>query len=572
MYCGTCDVSCGANATCVDGFCACKDGFEVCNSEYACFDVQTDEYHCGADCIACHTLAGASGSCTDGACDLVCGGGLEDCDGDWRNGCEASAWANPQHCGACNNSCLNRANAVSGYCLSEACVLECASTHGNCDNTHTNGCEVDLRNNAQHCGACNFACAVQPHVVTGTCSAASCTYTCASGWGNCTSAPGCETQLGTDNHCAACGNQCDWGCEGSACDDGVAVAPGMSHACAIRESGRLVCWGANTAGQIGDGTMTQRPTPVPVSSMASGVTSVGNNHTCAVQNGAARCWGDNTYGQLGVGSTTDQDMPVTVSNLSSGVAAIAVGAEHSCALLTSGYVRCWGYNEFGQLGDGTATQRNTPNPPVPGLVDTTTGRRAIAIAAGGLHTCALLSDATIRCWGQGSYAQIGNGQTSTVRSPVQVLSGVAVSSIATGGHHTCARTTAGAVYCWGDNTYGQLGDGTYSRRSSPTLISSLSSPDGPTAGAFHTCARTSGNVRCWGNNQYGSIGDGTVTNRPIPTLVPSFSGVTALSAGGYNTCAVLSGGAVRCWGWNAVYQVGDGTRTNRPAPTPVAAP
>jgi alpha-tubulin suppressor-like RCC1 family protein len=281
-------------------------------------------------------------------------------------------------------------------------------------------------------------------------------------------------------------------------------------------------------GQLGDGTNTDRSTPVDVSGLASGVSAitVGGHHTCALTSGGARCWGFNIQAQLGDGTTVDRLTPVAVSVLSGGVSQIAAGGHHTCALTSSGGVKCWGANYAGQLGNGTTSNLMDPNPvpvDVPGL---SSGVKSIATGGhhiGGDNTCVLTSTGGVKCWSGNSFGQLGDGTTTDSSGPVDVsgLSG-GVQSIATGGYHICALTTAGGVKCWGRNADGQLGDGTTTDRSSPVDVSGLSSGvKAIAAGSSHTCALMSGGeVKCWGRNSYGQLGDGTTTTRltPVPVV------------------------------------------------------
>jgi len=348
-----------------------------------------------------------------------------------------------------------------------------------------------------------------------------------------------------------------------------AIAAGGHHTCALTSSGSVRCWGRNDYGQLGDGTWTHHSTPVDVVGLGSGVVAIaaGGYHTCALTgSGGVKCWGDNRYGQLGDGTTTARSTPVDVVGLGSGVVAIAAGWAHTCALTTSGGVKCWGDNGDGELGDGTATERSTPVD-VDGL-----GSGVVAIAAGGHHTCALTTSGGVRCWGANGEGQLGDGTTTGRGTPVDVVGlGSGVVAIAAGLWHTCALTGSGGVKCWGDNWAGQLGDGTTTSRSTPVDVVGLGSGMVAIAvGGHHTCALTgSGGVKCWGANA-GQLGDGTTTSRSTPVDVVGLgSGVVAIVAGGWHTCALTGSSGVKCWGWNGEGQLGDGTTTDRYTPVDV---
>lgn len=321
---------------------------------------------------------------------------------------------------------------------------------------------------------------------------------------------------------------------------GVAIAAGSNHTCALNSAGAVKCWGSNRYGQLGDGsnwTIT-RLAPVDVSGLSSGVVAIaaGESHTCAVTSaGAVKCWGANHSNQLGdgiphsgvTGIQAERRTPVDVSGLSSGVVAIAAGAGHTCALTSGGAMKCWGSSGYGQLGEGTNLNRLTPVD-VSGL-----GSGVSAIAAGSNHTCALMSSGAVKCWGQNNSGQVlGDGYY--YMSPLDVTglsSGVA--AIAAGADHTCAVTTAGAVKCWGYNLFGQLGDGTATDRRYPVDVSGISSGvTAVSAGTKNTCARTSaGAVMCWGGNDYGVVGDDTTTQRLVPVDVVGFGRAGTMPVG-----------------------------------------
>jgi alpha-tubulin suppressor-like RCC1 family protein len=339
-----------------------------------------------------------------------------------------------------------------------------------------------------------------------------------------------------------------------------AVAAGWNFTCALTSTGGVKCWGANEFGQLGDGTATPRSTPVDVVGLTSGVVAIaaGGQHACALTSaGGVKCWGSNLFGGVGDGTTTDRLTPVDVSGLTSGVAAIAVGAFHTCAVTTGGAAKCWGGNEFGELGNGTTFASLVPVN-VTGLSSGVT-----AITAGGRQTCVVTSTGGVKCWGHNASGQLGDGGGYSRSTPVDVagLSSGAV-DVAAGGRHTCARTSTGGLKCWGQNDFGQVGDGTESNRITPVDVVGFTSGASDVAtGRWHTCAITSaGSVKCWGD--VGGDGDVGDPHTLTPTDVVGLgSGAVSMAAGEGHTCAVMTNGGVKCFGNNVDGKLGNGTTT-----------
>lgn len=346
-----------------------------------------------------------------------------------------------------------------------------------------------------------------------------------------------------------------------------ALSAGSSHTCALTTAGGVKCWGHNGFGQLGDGTTTDRPQPVDVVGLTTGVVEVsaGSFHTCALTSGGVvKCWGRNPYGQLGNGTDIDSSQAVDVFG---GAVAVAAGYNHSCAITSGGGLRCWGRNASGSVGDGTTTDRSTPR----NVIGLSSG--VLAVSLGNAQSCALTSSGGLKCWGYNVYGQVGDGTTTNRTAPVDVVgltSGVV--AVSAGGVHTCARTNGGALKCWGHNVYGAVGDGSTSNRSTPADVVGFSTGAAVVAaGGNHSCAiTTTGAAKCWGRNQLGAVGDGTTVDRTTPAGVVGLStDTTGVRGGGNHSCALMKGGELRCWGWNEHGQVGDGTTSDWLTPTSV---
>jgi alpha-tubulin suppressor-like RCC1 family protein len=337
-----------------------------------------------------------------------------------------------------------------------------------------------------------------------------------------------------------------------------ALTAGNTHSCGLYPDGTARCWGGNNVGQLGNGDFFATRSAVAVSGITDAVAiGAGSYHTCAVLgDGTVRCWGGNEFGQIGNGTSAPQVVrtPATVVGLA-GAVAVSAGFTHSCAVLGDGTVRCWGLNDLGQLGVGVITSSLIPVA-VAGI------GAAVAVSAGGGHTCALLSDGTVRCWGWNQYGQLGVGTVAGSPTPVTVGGLTGVVALSAGGLHTCALLSDGTVRCWGWNQYGQLGDGTVAGSVTPVSVVGLAGAVAVSAGDFHTCASLAdGTARCWGLSGAGALGDGTTTDSSTPVVVSGLDTAVAVTAGRDHSCALLSDGTARCWGWGSaglgIWDTGD---------------
>ena len=301
-----------------------------------------------------------------------------------------------------------------------------------------------------------------------------------------------------------------------------------------------------------------------------------------LDNDEVKCWGRNNYGQLGDGTTTAKTSPPSSAiTFPTGLTPVALvaGDQQACAIMDDESLTCWGRNEYGELGDGTTTDRTSPT-----AVSLNAGENVIDVGSGDKHTCALLDDGSIKCWGSNYYGQLGDGTNFDRSLPTSTASlgaGRTAVDIGVGEFGVCALLDNDDVKCWGRNNKGQLGDGTNTDKNSPPS-SAITFPTGRTpvaisdsgAGVLFACALLDdGNVSCWGYNKYGQLGDGTTTDRNTPVLTDSLgTGRTAVhvTTGFRHACALLDNGDITCWGHNSDGQLGDGTTTDRSSPTAVS--
>jgi alpha-tubulin suppressor-like RCC1 family protein len=342
-----------------------------------------------------------------------------------------------------------------------------------------------------------------------------------------------------------------------------AIAAGDAHVCILTTAHGVRCWGWNVGGQLGDGTFADRSTP-PATDVLTPVKAIatGGNTTCALTTaGGVRCWGSNGAGQLGDNFMENWRATPPPMDVLTGVRVIAEGHGHTCAVTTADGARCWGSDVDGELGDGAGSGFVS----VPPATDVLTG--VGSIAAGYFHTCALTTAGGVRCWGDNTFGQLGDGTTVSRSTPPATDAFAGARAVALGAGHSCALTTAGGVRCWGDNTFGQLGDGTTTDRATPPVADVLQDVQAFAAGGYFACALTmAGGVRCWGDNTWGQLGDGTATDRATPPVADVLQNVQAIAAGDYFACALTTAGGVRCWGDNRYGQLGDGTTVSRSNP------
>ncbi len=331
------------------------------------------------------------------------------------------------------------------------------------------------------------------------------------------------------------------------------LAVGGTHACQVQSDGSVKCWGSNKFGQLGNGNTEDSETPVTVTGLKNAVgVSAGKWHTCALlKNRDVKCWGKNKTKQIGIEKMRRSLTPVSVRIAPA--SQLAAGRNHTCARLSTGEVSCWGDNIDGQLGVQPPPGKWTSLPVI--LPNITA---ATFIAAGEEHSCAVLSDGQLLCWGDNHYGQLGHGvQLHQFFPPRPVSLADGALSVVTGRRHTCVLLMDRTVQCWGDNFDGQLGNGKREDALLPVRVMVSSSKGGAqplwdvdhlSAGWHHTCSLLKNkDVYCWGSNQFGQLGP-VIKERSAHPLPTGFTQVKALAAGGDYTCVIQLDGTKHCAG------------------------
>lgn len=499
---------CAAVGRCGDGSIQSTYGEQCDGSNLAGVTCGTLGYYTGT--LSCNTSCQRNTS----ACQYRCGDALvqtaygEQCDGSNLNGATCATVGQRPGTLTCTAGCLFNASGCGGSCGDG--VIQ--SSYEQCDGTNLNGqtcLTLGYFGGSLSCNSCSFnvgSCLTVVQVAAGG------AHTCAllsdgmvRCWGS-----NYYGQLGNGTTVDSLRPVVVSGLSGA-----VAISLGNGHSCARLSNGTIQCWGRGSNGRLGNNSTVNSSTPVQVSNITTALSiSLGSAHSCAVlSNLTVQCWGNNGNGQLGDGTTTDRTIPVTVTGLSN-AGNVAAGTGHTCARLITNVVRCWGGNTFGQLGDGTTTS-SFSSVAVSGLTNAT------QISTFGNHNCARRSDGTVRCWGNNGSGQLGDGTTTNRSTPVAVTGLSAVTSVtaghsgATGNGHSCAQLTDGTVRCWGLGSDGQLGNNSTSNSSSPVTVTGLGGISSLSGGDRSTCAvgDTSKAIFCWGRNDYGQLGDNTTTNR-----------------------------------------------------------
>lgn len=382
------------------------------------------------------------------------------------------------------------------------------------------------------------------------------------------------------------------------------VTAGDDHTCALSSDGSVRCWGRNDAGQlglghtqtIGDDEAAAAPPAVQLGGVAKMI-SAGDDHTCAVMgNGDVRCWGAGADGRLGYGNTDaigDDEHPAQAGVVKLGATgravSVAAGGPHTCAVLDNGDVRCWGRAAEGQLGYGNTTPVGSGPSYLPkdaGSVPLGGHHRARVLTAGHQHTCAVLSNGRAQCWGRGddgrlgygSQAWIGDNETLSTKATIQLGSDREVISISAGFAHTCAILDNGYVRCFGDGQGGRLGygnqndigDNEHPSTQDPVSFEGEHRARALEVGSFHSCVITGGaRARCWGAGAFGKLGllgTGSVGGYQLPSVmlpiqVPGDT-VSGIAVGGDHTCAIVLSTELSCWGSNQYGALGYGRLGN----------
>ncbi len=356
------------------------------------------------------------------------------------------------------------------------------------------------------------------------------------------------------------------------------TAASDSYTCGISSGNVLYCWGAGVSSPAALGAGA-----IPTGAILSGLTA-GSGHFCVTGDGKAYCWGDNTNGRVGDGTTTNRTTPVAVAQGAMAAGTIvtytAAGGNSSCALTSTGLVYCWGYGASGALGRGVTTNSFTPVAIVAGSIPG--GVTATKLAAGGSNACIIGSNNLAYCWGDATNGSLGNGATmGQSNSPTAVSQGAlpagySLTALTVGGSHSCVLIPSGAAYCWGVGFNGRLGQGASANSATPVAVLGGISFLKISGGVYTTCGvAVDSTGYCWGTNAAGQLGNGNNSNWYFPQTVQQGarpSGVTFkdIVPGDTHACGTASNGKAYCWGDGSGGELGHGSLTSSNIPVEVS--
>jgi len=598
----TCGGTCGGTLT---GVCTYPGSESTCRQASCTSGTATLAAGCDGTgaCPAAQTVSCAPNSCSGTACAGGCSSAAPCVSGDYCAGgvckptqANGTACSTSDQCtsGACvDSTCCGSASCNAGYtCASGSCVVMAG-----CGSTPALGCPCTSSGTT----ACNGAHQKLQLICMSIPGQSGLAWETL---GTCSSGQNCDNSVG------ACANIVT-GCAGQSPNFAFCDSGGIDKldVCGpdLTTVSQSTCMGVCSAGvcqspRCGDtkvetGEECDDGNTVPLDGCESTCiksavqkVAIGDGNSCALcRGGIVRCWGQNSDGQLGLGHTnfvadrapyliTDASGNPGVVNLGGTAATdIAVGSGFACALLSGGSVRCWGKNDAGQLGLGNTTAMPTT---VGGAVSLGSGLTATALTAGDNYACAVLSNGSVRCWGDNSIGELGTGD-SVAHLIANVSLGTTASSVAAGFENVCALLTSGAVRCWGDNYFGEFGLGSTtisdSTTAAPSTYANVSLKSGRTAtaltsGTTFNCARLDdGEAECWGIDNVGQLGIGstqTIGDNEVPgnagVVALGAVSVSAIAAGYDHTCALIaSGGGLKCWGNNLKGQLGQGDTARR---------
>ena len=350
------------------------------------------------------------------------------------------------------------------------------------------------------------------------------------------------------------------------------VAVGYFHSCAIDDAGDTYCWGTNYDGQFGNGNTSSITTATAVAGPAGmnfAFIDANWSHTCGITDAdELYCWGHNNGGRLGDGTETQRLSPVlvTTDGSTSSWSTVSASNGYTCGTTTSNDGYCWGFNSNGKLGTGDWFYYTSP-------ANIAGGHAFTAVSAGFTNACALTDSGTPYCWGFEDFGALGNGQWPTIETPASILGGLTLASVSSGVRHTCAVDGANDAWCWGIGFSGELGNGGNVPEAQPMKVSGGLAFDQVDGGWAFTCGLTTGGAAyCWGNDAGNALGDGdgSITDKNTPAAVAGGHTFTDVSSGGSHSCAIDNSGVAWCWGNNPEGALGDGMTEESATPVQVA--